>query len=240
MQKEILDKLFAHAEEEAPRESCGLIAIVKGRERYFPCKNLSPDNDQFILDPLDYVRVENIGEIVAICHSHPVTAAVASEADKIGCEQSNLPWYITNPFTRQWSMIEPCGFKAPLIGRQWVWGITDCWSLTRDWFMENGISLPDWERPLTYMEFERTPFFDDCWKEAGFFQIDKSEIQYGDAILMTIESSKINHVGVYVGDQMLLHHIRGRLSSRDCYGEWLQGTTARALRHRDWQQLRQQ
>ena len=237
MNGEILEALFAHGEQELPRESCGLLAIVKGRERYFPCRNLSMDNDQFILDPKDYIKVEELGEIIAICHSHPVTAAVASDADRIGCEHSGLPWYITNPCTKKWTMIEPCGYKAPLIGRQWVWAIADCWTLARDWYADQGIALLDWERPITYSEFEANPFFDDCWKETGFFQVEKESIQYGDAILMTLDSRKINHVGVYVGDQMVLHHIRGRLSSRDCYGEWLQKTTARALRHREWQKL---
>ena len=37
MQAEILQQ----AKDEFPRESCGLVAVVKGRRRYFPCRNIA-------------------------------------------------------------------------------------------------------------------------------------------------------------------------------------------------------
>ena len=44
----------------------------------------------FIIDPEDYVKADNTGDITAIIHSHPVTQPIASEADKISCEESNF------------------------------------------------------------------------------------------------------------------------------------------------------
>ena len=70
-----------HAKDQSPKESVGLLLNVKGKERYFPCRNLSMTAHQcFILDPEDYVKADILGSIKAIIHSHPRTPPEPSQA----------------------------------------------------------------------------------------------------------------------------------------------------------------
>ena len=223
-----------HAKEQDPKESCGLLLNIKGKERYHPCRNLSTNNQYFILDPEDYVKGNKRGEIIAIVHSHPFTPPVPSQADKVSCEHSGLSWHIVNPKTEEWGYYEPVGYKAPLLGRQWVWGITDCWSLVRDWYKETkNIELRDWERPTTLEDFNKDPMFERCAWRIGFRKLRPDEqLINGDLLFMSIFGKGLNHVAVFLNGEVL-HHLTDRLSCREPYSAWLQKCTGAKYRYAD-------
>ena len=224
---------LAHAKDQDPKESCGLLLNIKGKERYFPCRNLSMTAFQcFILDPEEYVKADNTGDIIAVIHSHPVTPPVASQSDKVACEQSGLAWHIVNPKTESWGYLEPTGYKAPILGRQWAWGVTDCYTLVRDWYKENlNIELIDWHRPTTIEDFNKDPMFEKCADETGFRELRPDEkLINGDLLFMSIMSNNLNHVAIFI-DGDVLHHLTDRLSCIEPYSEWLLKCTGKRLRY---------
>ena len=224
---------LVHAKDQDPKESCGLLIDVKGKEKYYPCKNLSSYSQQcFIIDPEDYAKAEDSGKVLAVIHSHPVTPPVASQADMISCEESGLIWHIVNPKTEQWGFYKPSGYKPPLIGRHWVWGITDCWSLVRDWYKEKlGITLRDWDRPTTPEEFIENPMFEKCAWRTGFRQLRPEEkLENGDLLFMSIMATGLNHVAIFL-DGDVLHHLADRISCKEPYNQWLLKCTGMRLRY---------
>ena len=224
---------LTHAKEQDPNECCGLLLNIRGKERYHPCRNLSVDsNEYFILDPEDYIKASNLGTITAIVHSHPDTPPIASQADKMSCESTKLPWHIVNPKTETWGYYEPCGYKAPLLGRPWVWAVTDCWALIVDWYKEErGIELLDYERPTTIEEFTDDPVFERYLPSRGFKLLDPDEkLENGDVLAMSIQGKGLNHVAIFL-DGDVLHHSADRLSCREPYSPWLVKCTGGRYRY---------
>ncbi|QRN55914.1 C40 family peptidase [Dyella caseinilytica] len=230
------DAIDAHALREYPREACGLVVIIKGRRRYFPCVNVAATpGDQFMIDPAEYAEIEDIGEVVAVVHSHPDVNAQPSPGDLVALEASGLPWIIVAvhkqadgaPVIAGRTETRPSGYKAPLVGRQWQHGVLDCWALVRDWYaQERGITLPNPPRADEWWNDGHSNLYSpDALANAGLVKVAMQDIQPGDIILMQVRSRNLvpNHAGVYLGDGQMLHHMHGRLSTRDVFGGyWLE------------------
>ena len=234
LSKEIKAEALIHAKEEFPNECVGLVAVVKGRRRYFKCTNKAEHpTEHFVLDSDEYADVEDKGEIIAVIHSHPKTNHAPSEADRVACEKSSLPWFVVNPQTELWGECEPSGFELPYVGREFAHGIVDCYTLCRDWYIkEFGLKMNDYSRQDEWWHKGENMYLDNFQKE-GFKEISIDDLSYGDALLMCIDSDVPNHAAVYIGDNIILHHIQGRLSSRDVFkfGGYYHKMTCKVLRH---------
>lgn len=227
----------AHALREFPRECCGLV-IAKGKSRkmvYVPCRNLAATSmEHVVMSPEDYADAEDQGEVVALCHSHPNHSCEPSDADRAMCEASGLRWYIVsldaNGIIDQCS-IEPSGYETPLLKRAYVTGVHDCYGLVRDWYMrERAVTLPDFPRRDDWWENGLNLLLDN-YRAAGFVALPEgSEWEPGDVPLMQIRSPVPNHCGVYIGDDLLLHHPIQRVSRRDVYGGYWHEVTTHHLR----------
>jgi len=227
------EKALTHAETCAPQESVGLLVNVKGKEKYIECDNTASNPEQtFILNPTDYLKASKLGNIIAVIHSHPNSDLVFSESDKINCEKSKLPWYIVDPRSKKFIYKQPDGYVPDLIGRKWIWGVTDCWSLVRDYYKkEKNIILKDYDRSMSAEEFVMDPLFESYAWRTGFRELRLGEnLQVGDVLLMSILHPTLNHVAIFLGD-MVLHHLAGRLSCREPYSLWLLKSTAKRYRY---------
>lgn len=233
MNEKTLGSARVHAADEYPRECCGLVVVVKGRERYVRCKNLAAGTEHFILDPSDYAAAEDIGDVVAVIHSHPDAPATPSEADLVSCEATGLPWHILSWPADDVRSIEPTGYQAPLVGRTFAHGVLDCWSLVRDFYArELRIDLPDFERRDDWWAHGENLYMDG-YPKAGFVAVSQdSPEMVGDVILMQRRAEVPNHAGVYLGGGLMLHHMHGRLSTREVYGGYWREITRCILRHR--------
>lgn len=218
-----------HAHAEIPREACGLVVIYKGRPLYFACRNLAVGTDQFVLSPDDYEDADRMGEIVAVVHSHPYVSPEPSQADLVSCELTGLEWHIVNVPTGAWHSFKPTGYIAPLVGRVFSHGVLDCYSIIRDWYaQERGIELQQFERHDGWWEAGQNLYVDN-FAQAGWERCE--DLHEGAMLLMQIGSSVPNHAAIFIGDNMILHHVQNRLSSRDVYGGYWRKVTTHILRY---------
>lgn len=225
----IIPDIIEHAELTNPHESCGLVIIFKGKLKYIRCNNLL-SGDAFCLNPLDYARAEELGDIVAIAHSHHNISADPSPADEVACNKSNIPWIIVALPSKTYTINYPKEYNIPLIGRPFYYGTLDCYSLIRDYYkQELNISLNDYLREPNWWDLGKDLYMDNFEKE-GFSIV--SDLKKHDAILIQNGSNIINHVAVYLGDNFILQHCENRLSSRDVYGGYWRKNTRYILRHR--------
>jgi proteasome lid subunit RPN8/RPN11 len=231
----IIDAVRAHAAECAPRECCGLAVVVRGKLRYWPCRNDYTGADEiFIINPDDYAAAEDAGAVVAVVHSHVAIPPAPSLADLVAIEKSGRPWLIVNHPVGTWSITEPSGFTAPLLGRPFAHGVLDCYSLVRDYYRQAcGIVLPDFPRADHWWEFPGQNLYIDHFKDAGFFEIQERDLREHDGILMQAGADRPNHAAIYIGDQRIIQHVMGRLSSRDVWGGWWRKNATHFLRHKD-------
>lgn len=114
----------------------------------------------------------------------------------------------------QWGIYKPIGWKHPLEGRPFVYGVLDCFTLLQDTYeKELNIKLPD----LTYGGdwWNHTDIFGENLESFGFVRV-RSPIKY-DLIVMKLDGKYPNHVSIYWGDGMMLHHGPGHLSGMHPY-----------------------
>lgn len=204
-----------HFKKEYPREGCGVIAIVKGSPQWFPCTNIAEDDNDFIISHKEYLEIRKKYDILAIVHSHIDQSNEPSVQDVNSCNALGIPYHIYSYPDMDLNIVEPKKNFYPLIGREYEFGVRDCFEALRDWLAEEKIHIPP-----------REPFEEDFYeKQLNYFSEDyiknwshkkvEGAPQKNDVLIFQVESKLPNHCGVYLQDGIFYHHAVNRLSCRE-------------------------
>lgn len=206
-----------HALDEFPRECCG---IVKAAE-YVPITNVDADPTNGFTLSRDEMALHDSDEILAIVHSHTVrdpremlivgnTPDCPSHADMVAQKSWNIPWGIVvtdgtnarDPF--YWG--DGADLTDPLVGRIFRHGVFDCYSIIRGWYWQNkGVVLEDHPRGDNWWKNGGDLYLENYFN-TGFVSTSFNKVQVGDVLLFQVLSKTVNHAGVYIGNNLFVHH----------------------------------
>lgn len=212
--KKVMAAITAHMQTEAPHECCGLV-IQKGRKmEYMPCLNVFHDPtgerttlNTFAISDLAWMDAEEAGTIIRVIHSHPGhLEPQPSAADIEGCNGSGITWGIISDS----GYVEIDPVEAPLCGRRFVLGVSDCYGLIMAWHAKQGVILPDFRVPYEWWARGENLYMDN-WYKTGFRECEENTP--GAMVIMQISADVPNHAGIYLPGDQLLHHIYGSVSN---------------------------
>lgn len=236
MKEEVYNQVVEYCESSPTKEVCGVIINKRGRGVFYPCKNLSNNSEyEFIMDPIDRIIASKDGDIVFIVHSHIDVSEDPSAHDIASCNAGKVPWIIYSLLTKKYTTIQPINQETPLIGRQYYYGVQDCWSLIVDVYkreLDKILVYPADPDPEWHMHGRN--HFNDLIDAMGFVVVtDNSLIKYDVILMQTGKSPYLNHSALYYGDNIILHHAVDRLSCKEVYGGYWSKVTGKVIRHKD-------
>lgn len=235
MREKLISEIRAHVAAEYPNEACGLIVETGTGQRFIPCRNIAENMaETFTLSPDDYLAATEVGDVIMVIHSHPdVVQLVPSEMDRVQCDHSGVEWGIMSWPDGDFCTLSPRGDRE-LAGRRWVLGHADCWSLIMDYYrMEHGIAVNNYSVDREWWVDGKENLYDDNWLAEGFVEVDASSMQPGDMIMMRVQAPVTNHAAIYLGDNIMVHHMFGNLSARVPYGKYYRDRTVRVVRRKE-------
>ncbi len=87
IRRDVIERIVAHAERDAPVESCGFLMGSNGLvTRDFPVTNADGREDHYTFDPVEQLRAYSVAseedlDIIGVYHSHPKTHPRPSAED---------------------------------------------------------------------------------------------------------------------------------------------------------------
>lgn len=241
IEKHLLTTMMVEGERSFPHEACGLIVALNGKKsEIVVCENVASNPKEFFrISATDYARAASVGSIIGMWHTHCNRSPDPSDADKVGCERFLVPWYILGVNKDQSGRVSfvgptittPGGFAMPYEGRPYIYGVFDCYTLVMDYYLrEFGIALNDYPR-VREDGTSGITYFTEKFVAEGFVRLGCEEPMPGDVFMIQMMANVPDHLAIYVGDGVILHHNSGRLSKRDPYAGYWKKHTVVHVRH---------
>lgn len=133
-----------------------------------------------------------------------------------------------------------------LLGRKFEHGVTDCYSLLRDFFKMNlDLELTDYARPDDWWLDPKFNLYEDGFRKEGFYDLklnDFSSVLPMDVFLISVPDPRnmsvhrINHCAIYIGDGQIIHHPYMKLSVKVPFKGGLKHLTVKTIRHESVQE----
>ncbi len=219
--EDLQDAMDAHALEAFPGEAFGAVFGSRDRPVYRPVAEVA-DNSRanFRVDEAALRRLEDAhGALLAAVHTRSSTAARKEDVDPLlfipSAAEMRAQAALAAPFgvvvcdrsrriDRFW-FGDQCP-PLPLPGRPFRHGVTDCYSLIRDYYrQERNVLLPDYPRDWNWW-VEGLDLYRAGFEEAGFRIIDPADAADAHAVMFRMRSKVPNHAAVLLDDGWMLHH----------------------------------
>jgi len=233
MMYKLYEEMYHHALTKFPEEACGFIKHDGIQYSFVPVDNIHDTPTQkFRINTSDILK--HLDNSVAFFHSH-VNQKVSkfSDEDKATSDEFNIPFltidipsgniynYFPNGWNKQWRRHDYC------------YGLYDCVQTIYDYYkyelnidFDYTIIRP---QPESWMQDSYVSPFAKACSELGFKQVN--DLQVNDIVLMQVRAKCQNHIGIYIGDNKILHTKAGKTSVIDLYNEAWQKRTTGIMRY---------
>lgn len=129
-----------------------------------------------------------------------------------------------------------------LLSRPYVDGRWDCYGLAVDYYRSVfGVELTNLARPIEWWNMKEFDLINEFvstngWKNIG---LNIRRLKLGDGLIFACAGGKANHIGIYVGNGMFIHHFFRQFSREEpLLDKWTSRLTA-IVRHPKVDEIRE-
>lgn len=203
-----------HAKTCWPNEACG--AVIDGV--FIPFENRAADPGQtFLIQDGAFDEAYRQGRVQCVIHSHN-DYPHASQEDQQQQQALDVPFGIINMRNKSvmhvvfWGRDLP---REPLVGRQFFFGVWDCFAVVRDFIRERfRVVAPDPPREFGFW-FREERIFEQFMGpgQLPFRQVDLRDLRPDDILFYGRNGTRnINHCAVMRDNGLALHHFQNQIS----------------------------